>query len=140
MSDGDKVVVDVEHGSSNDEMHPSDQKHAAHAPAGDADKQVVSPTTGHGDGVNVDPKATEAARRGLRPPPFIESLTPERRQELELHLRRKIDWRLLPMIVIMYILNYIDRNNIAAARLAGLERDLHLPTNSTEFQVRTTRS
>lgn len=32
----------------------------------------------------------------------------------------------LPMIVIMYILNYLDRNNIAAAKLAGLIEDLHL--------------
>lgn len=30
------------------------------------------------------------------------------------------------MIVIMYILNYLDRNNIAAAKLAGLIEDLHL--------------
>lgn len=41
-------------------------------------------------------------------------------------LVRKIDLRLLPMVILMYILNYLDRNNIAAARLAGLESDLSL--------------
>ena len=46
---------------------------------------------------------------------------------------RKIDLRLLPMVILMYIMNYLDRNNIAAARLAGLEEDLRL--SSTEFNV-----
>ncbi|KAK3941220.1 putative pantothenate transporter liz1 protein [Diplogelasinospora grovesii] len=71
--------------------------------------------------------------RGLQPPEFIRNLTPEQRENLEKKLKRKIDSRLLPAIITMYILNYIDRNNIAAARLAGLERDLHL--SSVEFQT-----
>lgn len=41
--------------------------------------------------------------------------------------------RLMPMVVIMYIMNYLDRNNIAAARLGGLEEDLGL--KGTEYQV-----
>ncbi|KAI0472683.1 MFS general substrate transporter [Xylariaceae sp. FL0804] len=39
------------------------------------------------------------------------------------------------MIVLMYIMNYIDRNNIAAAKLAGLPEDLHLPEDSSQFQT-----
>lgn len=39
----------------------------------------------------------------------------------------------MPMIVIMYILNYLDRNNIAAAGLAGLNEDLDL--KGDEFQM-----
>ena len=35
------------------------------------------------------------------------------------------------MIVLMYIMNYLDRNNIAAARLAGLEDELNL--SSTQY-------
>ncbi|KAF2138079.1 uncharacterized protein K452DRAFT_353306 [Aplosporella prunicola CBS 121167] len=62
-------------------------------------------------------------------PPLIRDLSPEERARLEARLRRKIDLRLLPMIIIMYIMNYIDRNNIAAARLAGLEEDLSLHGN-----------
>ncbi|KAI1211587.1 uncharacterized protein F4807DRAFT_418352 [Annulohypoxylon truncatum] len=77
----------------------------------------------------------QANLRGLRAPEIIARLTPEQRVELENRLRRKIDWRLLPMIIIMYILNYIDRNNIAAAKLAGLPEDLNLDPNSSEFQT-----
>ncbi|KAI0099493.1 MFS general substrate transporter [Daldinia grandis] len=68
-------------------------------------------------------------------PEILARLTPEQRLELETRLRRKIDWRLLPMIILMYILNYIDRNNIAAAKLAGLPEDLNLDPNASEFQT-----
>ncbi|KAI9721833.1 MAG: hypothetical protein M1812_002169 [Candelaria pacifica] len=66
-------------------------------------------------------------------PPLVRGLAPEERERLEAELRRKIDFRLLPMVVLIYILNYLDRNNIAAARLAGLEDDLHL--NGTQFST-----
>ncbi|KAI0400496.1 major facilitator superfamily domain-containing protein [Xylaria palmicola] len=75
----------------------------------------------------------QAVARGLQPPDIIARLTPEERIDLEKRLVRKIDWRLLPMIIIMYILNYIDRNNIAAAKLSGLPEDLNLKGN--EFQT-----
>ncbi|KAK4191170.1 major facilitator superfamily domain-containing protein, partial [Podospora australis] len=71
--------------------------------------------------------------RRLEAPPWIQALSPEERALREKQLKRKIDIRLLPAVIIMYILNYIDRNNIAAAKLAGLERDLHL--SSVEFQT-----
>ena len=60
-------------------------------------------------------------RTRREPPELVKDLSPEERQHLEAALVRKIDTRLLPMIILMYILNYLDRNNIAAARLAGLE-------------------
>ncbi|KAK4122480.1 MFS general substrate transporter [Parathielavia appendiculata] len=87
---------------------------------------------------STDEKAASANVEDNRPqtvqaPAFIRNLTPGERQQLEKRLKRKIDARLLPAIIIMYIMNYIDRNNIAAARLAGLERDLNL--TSTEFQT-----
>ncbi|KAE8445672.1 hypothetical protein EG329_012970 [Mollisiaceae sp. DMI_Dod_QoI] len=68
-----------------------------------------------------------------RAPELVRDLSPETRQTLENALRWKIDLRLMPLIVLMYILNYLDRNNIAAARLAGLEKDLKLHGN--QFQV-----
>lgn len=37
------------------------------------------------------------------------------------------------MVVIMYILNYLDRNNIAAAGLSGLNEDLTL--KGDQFQT-----
>lgn len=50
-----------------------------------------------------------AKQRGLEPPGILRSMSDEERVEFENKLRRKIDLRILPMIIIMYILNYIDR-------------------------------
>jgi MFS family permease len=53
-----------------------------------------------------------------------------RRAEVEKSMKRKLDARFL-LFVLIYIMNYLDRNNIAAARLKGLERDLKL--DETEY-------
>ncbi|KAI0127691.1 major facilitator superfamily domain-containing protein [Xylariales sp. AK1849] len=45
---------------------------------------------------------------------------------LERNLVRKIDFRLMPVLVIMIILNYLDRQALPNARLQGLEEDLGL--------------
>ncbi|KAJ7052049.1 major facilitator superfamily domain-containing protein [Mycena amicta] len=48
-------------------------------------------------------------------------------QELaERRLVRKLDMRLIPAIFAIYVMNYINRSAITAARLKGLEHDLHL--------------
>ncbi|CCC09036.1 hypothetical protein SMACR_03135 [Sordaria macrospora] len=80
-----------------------------------------------------NPDHHHGQRAALQPPPWIAALSPEERRNLEKKLKRKIDLRLMPAIIIMYILNYIDRNNIAAAKLANLERDLNL--SSVEYQT-----
>ncbi|KAI1122883.1 major facilitator superfamily domain-containing protein [Nemania abortiva] len=77
----------------------------------------------------------QAVARGLQPPEIIARLSPEERIALEKRLVRRIDLRLLPMIIIMYILNYIDRNNIAAAKLSGLPEDLNLQGNQFQTSV-----
>lgn len=48
-------------------------------------------------------------------------------------LVRKIDLRIFPTMVILFILNFIDRNNFANARLKGLEEDLGL--SDVEYQT-----
>ncbi|KAL2214499.1 MFS general substrate transporter [Sarocladium strictum] len=48
-------------------------------------------------------------------------------------LIRKLDWTMLPILWVMYWLNYLDRNAITIARLDGLEKDLGL--SSTEYQT-----
>ncbi|KJA23079.1 hypothetical protein HYPSUDRAFT_138255 [Hypholoma sublateritium FD-334 SS-4] len=53
-------------------------------------------------------------------------LHPERREHAERALKTKLDRRLLPTVIAIYIMNYIDRNAVTAARLKGLEHDLHL--------------
>jgi len=49
----------------------------------------------------------------------------EARKKLERKLLWKLDAR-MSILIIIYILNYIDRNNAGAARLRGLQTDLHL--------------
>lgn len=63
---------------------------------------------------NKDDSTTSAARidpglRVLEPPEWIAALSPEERVEIEFKLKRKIDLRLLPMVILMYIMNYLDR-------------------------------
>ncbi|KAF2735634.1 pantothenate transporter liz1 [Polyplosphaeria fusca] len=69
----------------------------------------------------------------LQPPELVAAMSPEYRLQAEAKLRRKIDSRLLPMIILMYIMNYLDRNNIAAVRLAGLQDELEL--SSVQYQT-----
>ncbi|KAL5512622.1 hypothetical protein ACEPAG_3275 [Sanghuangporus baumii] len=44
----------------------------------------------------------------------------------EKRLLRKLDMRFMPTIVLIYIMNYIDRSAITTARLKGLEKDVGL--------------
>ncbi|KEF59377.1 uncharacterized protein A1O9_04221 [Exophiala aquamarina CBS 119918] len=53
----------------------------------------------------------------------------EHEKRLSKKLVRKIDLLIMPAILIIYIMNWIDRNNYAAARLQGLESDLGLVGN-----------
>ncbi|KAL2865542.1 permease of the major facilitator superfamily [Aspergillus lucknowensis] len=53
--------------------------------------------------------------------------------EDERSLRWKIDLRIFPVLIVLFILNFIDRNNFANARLKGLEKDLGL--TDVEYQT-----
>ncbi|KAG2032386.1 major facilitator superfamily domain-containing protein [Suillus americanus] len=55
----------------------------------------------------------------------IEFSDVEARNKLERRLLWKLDLR-MSMLVLIYILNFIDRNNVSAARSRGLVTDLHL--------------
>ncbi|KAJ5623155.1 hypothetical protein N7490_011760 [Penicillium lividum] len=55
----------------------------------------------------------------------LAELTPEEKV-LEKKLRRRIDLLIMPLVILVYLMNYIDRNNYAAAKLQGLTEDLHL--------------
>ncbi|KAH7375507.1 MFS transporter [Plectosphaerella cucumerina] len=51
----------------------------------------------------------------------------------EIALVRKLDWRVMPTLCVMYFLNYVDRNAIAQARLDNLEDDLGM--TGTDFNT-----
>ncbi|CZT16493.1 related to nicotinamide mononucleotide permease [Ramularia collo-cygni] len=60
------------------------------------------------------------------------TMDPERRKAVEKSMLRKLDAR-CSLFVLIYIMNYLDRNNIAAARLKGLQEDLSL--SDTEYST-----
>lgn len=66
----------------------------------DVDEKIMSSTPTPGD------------LPAFGPPELIRDMSPEKRLEVEKRLKRKIDLRIMPMIVLMYILNYLDRVSI----------------------------
>ena len=56
--------------------------------------------------------------------PDQESSTLQLDQAKERALLRKLDWHVLPMITILYMLCFVDRINIGNARIQGMENDL----------------
>ena len=55
----------------------------------------------------------------------VADMHPDHRARVEKSLKRKLDAR-CSLFVLIYIMNYLDRNNLAAARLKGLQTDLKL--------------
>lgn len=47
----------------------------------------------------------------------------------EKKLLRTLDLRLLPAVSILYLLSFLDRSNVANARIEGLTTDLHMTGN-----------
>jgi len=39
---------------------------------------------------------------------------------------RKIDWKLLPLLILLYTLTFLDRVNIGNAKLWNMEKDLKM--------------
>lgn len=68
---------------------------------------------------------------GRRMPDSIRELDPDDAARIEKRLVRKIDLLILPTIGILYILNYIDRQNLSAAKLQGIMEDLNM--NEQQF-------
>ncbi len=116
--------------------------------SGSDDKGHIRQIDSVGKGATGLPITPLGASR-FETPEWIRNLSPQERLEIESKLKRKIDLRLMPMIILMYIMNYLDRvsqgsemrlalthtsqNNIAAAKLAGILTDLNL--KGVEFQV-----
>ncbi|KXL51329.1 MAG: hypothetical protein FE78DRAFT_74533 [Acidomyces sp. 'richmondensis'] len=71
----------------------------------------------------------------IAPTDKIEGVDAEQRKTLESKLRRRIDFRLMPMVLLMNILNHLGRNTIATASLAGLRHDLKLKDNQYQLAV-----
>ncbi|KXS95223.1 hypothetical protein AC578_1868 [Pseudocercospora eumusae] len=46
--------------------------------------------------------------------------------DLTKQLLKKVDWRLIPVLTLLYLMSYMDRSMIGNARIAGLQDDLGL--------------
>lgn len=79
-----------------------------------------------------DPKDLTKALEKVGESAHASDMHPERRKEVEKRLKRKLDAR-CSIFVLMYIMNYLDRNNIGAARLKGLQDDLKI--DDTEYST-----
>lgn len=61
---------------------------------------------------------------GLTMPASLAALNEDEYKKLGKRATLKMDCVIMPILVVMYILNYLDRQNLASARLAGIEEDL----------------
>nr|XP_036580136.1 TNA1 is necessary for nicotinic acid import into the cell [Colletotrichum truncatum]KAF6787968.1 TNA1 is necessary for nicotinic acid import into the cell [Colletotrichum truncatum] len=96
----------------------------------DADSHKQHQTTDDNK-TSLEGQSTEWQTRQL--PELLRDLSEEEFKALEKSLIRKVDYRMLPTMILIYIMNYLDRNAIGSARLGGLEEDLGLTGN--EFQT-----
>ena len=78
---------------------------------------------------NIESSSQLKIRKAVEKPDLLQQYTDEEIDKFHRKITLKVDLRLIPMLVLLYILNYLDRNNIASARLGGLEDDLNLKGN-----------
>jgi MFS family permease len=80
----------------------------------------------------------ETMEQGHKPTDFpgagAASWNPEHRARVEKSMKRKLDAR-CALFVVIYIMNYLDRNNIAAAKLKGLTEDLGIQNDEAKYQT-----
>lgn len=66
-------------------------------------------------------------------PPSLANLSEAELTKIGRQAILKLDARIMPCMVLMYIMNYLDRQNIAAAKLAQIQQDLKM----TDVQYQT---
>lgn len=72
---------------------------------------------------------TETVEPGCKPTTVIDiyrSYSTDYRTSIEQKLVQRTDRRLLPLVVIIYLFNYLNRNSITQARLYSLQKDTHI--------------
>ncbi|GAB1214375.1 hypothetical protein ATERTT37_003537 [Aspergillus terreus] len=77
------------------------------------------------DAAHLEKPTSETMERSQATAMSPELADPATRARVEKSLKRKLDAR-CGLFVLIYIMNYLDRNNISAARLKGLQEDLNM--------------
>lgn len=98
------------------------ESHNAPKLAGDEPRKDVSKT----DDPITSMQFEQGASAQLRMPISLAAMSETDLSCLNHKLLRKIDFSILPVIGILYILNFIDRQNLAAAKLHGITEDLNM--------------
>ncbi|KAF2761118.1 MFS general substrate transporter [Pseudovirgaria hyperparasitica] len=57
---------------------------------------------------------------------LLRDLSDDQMQALDKRIVKILDWRMMPIITLMFLMSYLDRINVSNARLAGLQDDLHM--------------
>ncbi|KAM5347533.1 hypothetical protein ACJ41O_007357 [Fusarium nematophilum] len=84
---------------------------------------------------HVDESFPQKAETSMVPTEDDLGMTDEEYDAAEKSLVRKLDLTLVPMVWLLYFFNYLDRNNIAQARLSTFEEDLGLKGNQFNVAV-----
>jgi hypothetical protein len=101
--------------------------------------------TGQQKTMHLDLPQPTDRRSEWSPPASVAKLSRLERIDAERKLKRKIDTRILPALVGMYILSnfilcplildYLDRNSISSTRLGGITEDIPLAGNQFQLAV-----
>lgn len=59
-------------------------------------------------------------------PQILKDVGPEEQARIDKRVTRKIDLLLMPPLVALFILNFLDRNNVSTAKVGGMTKDLHM--------------
>ncbi|KAL6907345.1 major facilitator superfamily domain-containing protein [Trichoderma evansii] len=81
-----------------------------------------------GEGEHLDEKILEQHVE-------METVIDENTRMMEKRIVRKLDMTLMPVVWVLYFFNYMDRNNIAQAKLDSLDKDLGLVGNQFNVAV-----
>ena len=54
---------------------------------------------------------------------------------LKKRLILKIDLAVLPILFLLFLVSFVDRSNLANARIQGLEKSLHIPPKSNGYNI-----
>ncbi|OQU98762.1 hypothetical protein CLAIMM_04495 isoform 3 [Cladophialophora immunda] len=96
----------------------TEKQHTQRVEYGADEKEIGIETAGHVDGTG-----------GLRTVDAgydADQVEPQYDQKEVQRILRKVDYRLIPLLGVLYLLAYIDRSNIGNAKIAGMYEDLEL--------------
>jgi hypothetical protein len=85
------------------------------------------------DPEHVEHGDDKTTTRSSELPELLRQYSDTELKAMEKSIVRRLDIRTLPILVILFIVNILDRNTIANARLGGLEAELGM--SDTQYQT-----